>query len=85
MDDFDDIKKDVKEIKEVLVKNTVQMAVYNNELSKHIQGVQDLNTRMIPIEDHVKFLRKLMHAMAWGLGICASAVSILKAIIYKHL
>lgn len=54
----------------------------SKQLEEHIQRTELLENRFIPVEDHVKFIRKLMGGVAW---VASVIVPILAIITYfKH-
>lgn len=76
MEDFKDIKEDIKDIKKHQENTGIQLERYNTLLSVHIKRTEQLEERIVPIEDHVKFLRKLMQISGWAMGLIAAAMSI---------
>lgn len=75
---INEINADLKEVKQTLVLNTIQLTKYNSELEVHIQGTRDLQRRIRPIEDHVIVVRKTFVGIAWLCGVAASVATILK-------
>jgi hypothetical protein len=50
------------------------------QLEEHIKRTQMLETRIIPIEDHVKFIQRIARILAWALAIPGTFSVILKLI-----
>lgn len=78
MDDIKEIKSDIKDIKDCQIETNIKLAQYNTLLDVHIQGVKDLQARVEPIEDHVKFIRKLMNFTIKGISVLAATATLLK-------
>jgi hypothetical protein len=73
---IDEVTQDLKEIKRILVDNTIKLAEYNAQLDIHIRATRNLEARIRPVEDHVLFLRKLMRLMTWVVGIVVALVTV---------
>lgn len=55
----DKVLDDLSEIKLEQKKMALELTVYNDQLKDHIRRTEILEERVMPIEDHVKFLRTL--------------------------
>lgn len=79
--DIKDLKSDIKTLRLVMNDNTFKLGEYNAQLTIHIQGTKDLQTRIIPLEDHLKFLRTLAKWVSWGMAFGASFASFMHYIV----
>lgn len=76
---MDQIREDIAVIKEKIVRQEVHMERYNALLEEHIKRTNLLESRVIPIEDHVKFLNTLAKVTVALMGGLGSLIAILKA------
>ena len=67
-------------IEEKQVEHTIQLALNTSVLDEHHRRSTNLETRIEPIEDHVKFLRKLLKLIIIVVPIVVSIV----ALVLKH-
>lgn len=77
-DELQELKHDVKEIKKSQFDTSLHLAKYNTLLEEHIKRTAALERRVQPIEDHVKFLRRLGAFIVAISGIVAIFVRFLK-------
>ncbi len=73
---------DTKEIKDQLSELIKQGAVHNHILAEHEKRSTQLETRMTPIEDDLKFRLKAYSLLLGGGGTLGVAVGIVKLITY---
>lgn len=81
MDKEDKLLSTVVEIKVEVAKHSERLDNYNALLAEHIQGVKSLDARIQPIEDHVKFLRKLSHLVVKVIGAVAGLAAACKLVL----
>lgn len=74
----DDVIQDIREIKHVMHANTMQLTAYNIQLEEHIRATRNLESRVAPIEDHVKFLRTLGRLVAWIVATSGAFAGLIK-------
>lgn len=77
MEDFKDLKDDIKDIKKHQENTSIQLERYNTLLGVHIKRTELLEERIVPIEDHVKFLRKLAQSVGWIMGLIAATLTVI--------
>lgn len=73
-----ELKQEIKEIHSAISGNTMALSKYNEQLEIHISASKDLNQRMVPLEDHVKFIRGLINLITKLLAGLAAIATVLK-------
>lgn len=68
--DIDEIKSDVKEIKNQVIELVAETRVHNHILNEHHKRSTNLENRLEPVEDHVKFINKSIKVFG---TICAAS------------
>lgn len=79
--DLDEIKHDVKEVKEVLIKHSVHLEQYNSLLDGHIKRTTLLEDRMRPVENHVQFVSVFLKFI--GAISTAVAIALITKLLFK--
>lgn len=81
MDDIDKfIMSELRDIKSLQRDHTAELKVYNIQLADHIARTTALENRFIPVEEHVKFIQKLVKVVTIIAGLALSALSIIKSL-----
>lgn len=73
-----EIRTDLKEVKAEVLELVKQGAIHNQILYEHERRSTNLETRIIPIEDSHKFMRKLYMLSVGILGLTGSVIGIIK-------
>ena len=79
----DRMLQDLDEIKRKLDVHTIELAQYNLLLKEHMARTEHLESRVMPIEDHVKFLRKL-GKLGTTILAAASTIAGILALFMRH-
>lgn len=75
-EDLKELKQDVKEIRHEIKETHQQLSRYNTLLEEHIKRTHLVEMRLEPVEDHVKFLQKLIRIGAWAIATIIALVSL---------
>jgi hypothetical protein len=79
----DRMLQDLDEIKKKLDSHTIELTQYNLLLKEHMARTEHLESRVMPIEDHVKFLRRLGR-LATSVLAAASTIAGIIALFMRH-
>ena len=65
----DDIKDDLKEIKQDVALTRVDISEIKTDLRYHIKRTDILENQVKPVTEHVKFVKNLGKFISWSVGI----------------
>lgn len=77
------VLEELKEIKEKQIEHTVQLAVNTQVLNEHHKRSTNLEARMVPVENHAKFIMSLMKISSAVLAVSSVILAALQ-LLFKN-